>query len=120
MLVIFIENTVVLYGNPVGINWNYGNTTLDSYKKLMGAYNNNEEFKLGILNNFSSSDMVCINREINGNNAWCIVNTRNANSSFNLPLELQNFSGTNLLDGTGFSTNGNVLSLNPFEILIFK
>ena len=86
----------------------------------MSAYTNNEEFKLGTLNNFSSSDVVCINRTSNGNIAWFIVNTRNANSSFNLPLELQNFSGINLLDGNSFSINGNVLSINPFEILIFK
>ena len=64
--------------------------------------------------------MVCINRKSNGNSAWCLINSRNINISFNLPLELQNFSGINLLDSSSFSTNGNVLSLNPFEILIFK
>ena len=102
------------------VNWNYGAGTLENYKKLMSAYTNNEEFKLGALNNFSSSNVVCINRESNGNSAWCMVNARNANSSFNLPLELQNFSGTNLLDNSSFSINGNVVTLNPFEILIFK
>ena len=102
------------------VNWNYGASTLEMYKKLMSAYTNNEEFKMGALNNLSSSDVVCINREINGNNAWCMINTRNVNSSFNLPLELQNFSGTNLLDNSSFSINGNVVTLNPFEILIFK
>lgn len=110
---------IPFFSNSI-INWNYGASTLEIYKKLMSAYTNNEEFKLGTLNNFSSSDVVCINRLINGNSAWCIVNTRNTNTSFNLPLELQNFSGTNLLDGSSFSINGNVLSLNPFEIFIFK
>ncbi len=110
---------IPFFSNSI-INWNYGSSTLEMYKKLMSAYTNNEEFKLGALNNFSSSDVVCINRVINGNSAWCMVNARNTNSSFNLPLELQNFSGTNLLDGSSFSINGNVLSLNPFEILIFK
>ena len=94
--------------------------TLGFYKKLMIAYTNNLEFKIGNLNDFSSSDAICINREINGEKSWCLVNTRNANSSFNLPLELQNFSGTNLLDGSSFVVNGNSISLNPFEILVFK
>ena len=102
------------------INWNYGVSTLETYKKLMSAYTNNEEFKLGTLNNYSSSDIICINREINGEKSWCLVNTKNTISSFNLPLELQNFSGTNLLDGSSFVVNGNSISLNPFEILVFK
>ena len=86
----------------------------------MSAYVNNEEFKLGTLNNYSSSDIICVSREISGNSAWCMVNTRNTNLSFNLPLELQNFSGINLLDGSSFVVNGNSISLNPFEILVFK
>ena len=86
----------------------------------MSAYTNNGEFKMGTLNNFSSSDLVCINRVSNGNSAWCLVNSRNANSIFNLPLELQNFSGTNLLDGSSFVVNGNTISLAPFETLVFK
>ena len=102
------------------INWNYGQTTLNTYKKLMNAYVNNEEFKLGAFNNYSSSDIICVSREISGNSAWCIVNTRNTNLSFNLPLDLQNFSGINLLDGSSFVVNGNSISLNPFEILVFK
>ena len=110
---------IPFFSNSI-INWNYGASTLENYKKLMNAYTNNEEFKLGALNNFSSSDVVCINREINGNIAWCIVNTRNANSSFNLPLELQNFSGTNLLDEGSFLLSGNTISLAAFEVLVFK
>ena len=102
------------------VNWNYGVSTLENYKKLMSAYTNNGEFKMGTLNNFSSSDLVCINRVSNGNSAWCLVNSRNANSIFNLPLELQNFSGTNLLDGSSFVLNGNTISLAPYETLVFK
>ena len=86
----------------------------------MSAYSNNDEFKLGTLNDYSSSDIICVNRIINGNSAWCLVNTRNANSSFNLPLELQNFSGNNLLDGSSFVVNGNTISLAPYETLVFK
>ena len=86
----------------------------------MNAYTNNEEFKTGVLNDYSSSDVICINREIVGNSAWFLVNTRNTNSIFNLPLELQNFSGTNLLDGSSFVVNGNTISLAPFETLVFK
>ena len=86
----------------------------------MNAYTNNEEFKTGALNDYSSSEIVCFNRLSNGNSAWCLINSKNTVSSFNLPSELQNFSGNNLLDGSSFSINGNVLSLNPFEILIFK
>ena len=110
---------IPFFSNSI-VNWNYGAGTLEMYKKLLSSYTNNEEFKIGTLSNFSSSDVVCIKREINGNSAWCMVNARNINSSFNLPSELQNFSGNNLLDGSSFSINGNVLSLNPFEILIFK
>ena len=102
------------------INWNYGQTTLNTYKKLMNAYVNNEEFKLGALNNYSSSDIICVSREISGNSAWCMVNTRNTNLSFNLPLDLQNFSGSNLIDGSSFVVNGNTISLAPFEILVIK
>ena len=102
------------------VNWNYGASTLEKYKKIMNAYTNNEEFKTGVLNDYSSSDVICINREIVGNSAWFLVNTRNTNSIFNLPLELQNFSGTNLLDGGSFVVNGNTISLAPFETLVFK
>ena len=42
------------------------------------------------------------------------------NSNFNLPLELQNFSGVNLLDGSSFTINGSTISLNPYEVLVFK
>ena len=86
----------------------------------MDAYNNNEEFKTGALNDYSSSDIICINREVVGNSAWCLVNVKNTISSFNLPLELQNFSGTNLLDGSSFVVNGNTISMAPFETLVFK
>ena len=86
----------------------------------MNAYTNNEEFKTGALNDYSSSDLICINREIVGNSAWCLVNTRNTNSIFNLPLELQNFNGTNLLDGGNFLISGNTISLAPYETLVFK
>ena len=110
---------IPFFSNSV-VNWNYGAGTLENYKKLMSAYTNNEEFKMGTLNNFSSSDLVCINRVSNGNSAWCLVNSRNANSIFNLPLELQNFSGNNLLDGSSFVVNGNTISLAPFETLVFK
>jgi hypothetical protein len=102
------------------VNWNYGASTKENYKKIMNAYTNNEEFKTGALNDYSSSDVICINREIVGSSAWCLVNTRNTNSIFNLPLELQNFSGTNLQDGSSFVVNGNTISLAPYETLVFK
>ena len=102
------------------VNWNYGASILEKYKKLMNAYINNIEFKLGALNDYSSSDFICINRELVGNSAWCLVNSKNTISSFSLPLELQNFSGTNLLDGSNFSINGNTISLAPYETLVFK
>ena len=102
------------------VNWNYGTSTLEKYKKLMNAYTINEEFKTGSLNDYSSSDIICINREIVGNSAWCLVNTRSVNSSFNLPLELQNFSGINLLDGSSFVVSGNTISMAPFETIVFK
>ena len=110
---------IPFFSNSV-VNWNYGTITLENYKKLMNAYTNNEEFKTGALNDYSSSDLICINREIVGNSAWCLVNTRNVNSIFNLPLELQNFSGINLLDGSNFVVNGNTISLAPYETLVFK
>ena len=72
------------------------------------------------MNDYSSSDLICINREFVGNSAWCLVNVKNTISSFNLPLELQNFSGTNLLDGSSFVVNGNTISMAPFETLVFK
>ena len=84
------------------INWNYGASTLETYKKLMSAYVNNEEFKMGTLNNYSSSNIICVNREINGENIVVFSKYKNTISSFDLPLELQNFSGTNLLDGSSF------------------
>ena len=102
------------------VNWNYGASTLDFYKNLMIAYTNNIEFKIGNLNDFSSSEIICINREMNGEKSWCLVNTKNAVSSFGLPSELQNFSGTNLLDGGSFLINGNTISLAAFEVLVFK
>ena len=79
-----------------------------------------KNLKSGALSDYSSSDMICINRELVDNSAWCLVNTRNVIFSFNLPLELQNFSGINLLDGSSFSINGENILLNPFEILVFK
>ena len=102
------------------VNWSYGASTLENYKNLMNAYTNNEEFKIGALSDYSSSDIICINREIVGNSAWCLVNSKNTISSFSLPLELQNFSGTNLLDGSSFVVNGNTISLAPYETLVFK
>ncbi|MDG1797197.1 MAG: hypothetical protein P8H35_01380 [Flavobacteriales bacterium] len=102
------------------VNWNYGASTLDFYKKIMSTYTNNEEFKSGILNDYSSSNIICINRRVVGNSAWCLVNSKNIISSFSLPLELQNFSGVNLLDGSSFTINGSTISLNPYEILVFK
>ena len=88
---------------------------LGTYKKLTSAYANNEEFKIGTLNDYSSSDAICINREINGEKSWWLVNTIEMPiSSFDLPLELQNFSGTNLLDGGSFVVNGNTISLSSF------
>ena len=86
----------------------------------MSAYTNNEEFKIGALNDYSSSDVICVNREIVGNSAWFLVNSKNTFSSFSLPLELQNFSGINLLSGGAFSIIGNTISLAPFETLVFK
>ena len=62
-------------------------------------------------NHFSTSEKMC---------TGTMSNTRNSNSIFNLPLELQNFSGTNLLDGSSFVVNGNTISLAPYEILVFK
>ena len=86
----------------------------------MNAYTNNEEFKSGALNDYSSSDVICINRKINGNSAWCLINTKSTIYTFVLPLELQNFSGVSLLTGSSFSINGNTISLAPFETLVFK
>ena len=57
---------------------------------------------------------------MNGEKSWCLVNTKNAVSSFDLPLELQNFSGTNLLDEGSFLISGNTISLAAFEVLVFK
>ena len=87
------------------INCSYYTSTSENYKKLMRAYTYIEEFKIGTLNDYSSSNLIFINRINNGNSAWCIVNTRNINSSFVLTLELQNFIGINLLDGSSFSIN---------------
>ncbi|MDA9809704.1 alpha-amylase family glycosyl hydrolase [Flavobacteriales bacterium] len=110
---------IPFFSNSV-VNWNYGASTLENYKKIMSAYSNNYEFRIGALNDYSSSDVMCINRKIIGNSAWCLVNAKNTISSFNLPLELQNFSGTNLLDGSSFVVNGNTISLAPFETIVFK
>ena len=86
----------------------------------MNAYTNNDEFKSGVLNDYSSSELICFNRIINGEKAWCLVNSKNIISTFILPLELQNFSGVNLLDGSSFTINGSTISLNPYEVLVFK
>ena len=110
---------IPFFSNSV-VNWSYGASSLEMYKKLMSAYTNNEEFKIGALNDYSSSDVICVNREIVGNSAWFLVNSKNTFSSFSLPLELQNFSGINLLSGGAFSIIGNTISLAPFEILVFK
>mgnify|MGYP003688560795 FL=1 len=110
---------IPFFSNSV-VNWNYGTSTLERYKKLMNAYTNNDEFKSGVLNDYSSSELICFNRIINGEKAWCLVNSKNIISTFILPLELQNFSGVNLLDGSSFTINGSTISLNPYEVLVFK
>jgi len=114
-----VEYTNSFFSNSL-INWNYGQTTLDTYKKLMSIYSANEEFKSGILIDYSSSDVIFIKREINGFSAWCLINSKNSTSTFVLPLELQNYSGTNLLSESDFSVPGSAVSLAAYEILVFK
>jgi glycosidase len=101
------------------VDWNVNSDMLAEYKKMM---NLNHLLKLNSkrsLTNYSAQDVIVFKRYDNTNEILLVINVRNKQVNYSIPVALQNTVWTNSKNGMT-TTLTNSLTLNNYEYLIFQ
>ncbi len=100
------------------INWNANPEMLSTYQKIMEFYANNPAARSGQNAIWQHNDVICLEKSSNNKKVLLIVNVRNINISYSIPLDLR---GTEWIDYVGGQVElENDLSLHPYEYLLLE
>lgn len=101
------------------INWSLNLDLFSSYKTMMRFYGQSNALKEGVLNDYSTNDVVCFTRKAGTEEVLVLVNVRNRQVSFQLPAEFQHSSWKRAFTNENAALD-TTLELNNFGCLIFK
>lgn len=96
------------------INWQTNPDMLKLYQKLIAIRAANQALKTGILEHFSTTDIVAFSRKALNNEVLILVNVRNSNKSFALPNTLKNTTWKDAMSGETFKLISEI-ELKAFE-----
>ncbi len=81
------------------IDWDHPNTSAERYARLLEAKADNPALRDGTTEDFSSRDITAFLREHGDDAVLVLVNTRDREVSFRLPVDLRGRRGTDVLSG---------------------
>lgn len=113
-------NFCVAPGKSVLMNWSENADILKAYKQLMSAYHATATLRGGkqeIIQ--SSADVACITYTSDAGSLAVVVNIRNTETAFSLPMSLQNHEAENVLTAAK-ETLGRTLTLPAYGYKIYN
>ncbi len=112
-----IENIPFFSNSP--IDWALNPEMLDAYEKTIGFYVSSDVVKKGELETYAHSSVAVFTRTTGADQVLVIVNTRDENITYSMPVELDGKNWTHAIYGTVITINDHV-DLSPYEYLILK
>lgn len=109
------EANIPFFSNSV-IDWNANPDMKEEYEDMLAFYNASKAARLGANTLYRDPDVVCIEKEKDGDRVLIIANVRNRQEILNVPDGLQG-DWTDALEGDPCSLPAS-LELDPYEILI--
>ena len=110
--------TVPFFSNTI-INWNDHPDMLKAYQDALNFYNSSAVARRGTNTNYSNIDIVCFQKELDGEKLLVLVNVRGDQVDFPLPVDLQGSSWTDAFSGDPVSLT-DTLSLAGYEYVLLK
>jgi glycosidase len=99
------------------INWDVNTNLLAQYQDLIAFRKSSNAVMHGTLETFQTSDVMAFKRKSGEEEVVVLVNLRNTDKDFTLPMSLTNSDWTNAMSGENTSLTDNVL-LQAYEFLI--
>lgn len=112
------QSTVPFFSNSP-INWSENPDMLEAYKNMMAFYTSSEAAKQGSITNYSNADVVCFKKAYNSEEILVIVNIRNNQIDFALPVDLINTTWKDALSGDDISLEAS-LALGNYKYFLLQ
>ncbi len=106
-------------GNNYTINWNQNAEIKSQYTKLLNFRNQSEIIRKKALTDLSNNDIICFYKYTDNDYVLVVVNTRNSDSSIELPEIITSKTWQNAFNSKEISVN-QTLSLAAYEYLVLK
>lgn len=114
------EENVPFFSNSP-IDWNNNPEMFNEYVEIMDVYVNSEVARKGENTDYSTNDVIAFTKNHEGSELLVLINSRNSETTFNIPPALQNSNYTNAITNEDVSiTVGNSINLNSYEYLILE
>lgn len=101
------------------VNWNANRAVTLAYKQFMTARAASAALRSGTPTAYSSANMCAFTKVAGNEQAFVLVNVRNASTSYTLPAALANTTWTNALTGNTV-TLGTQVTLLPYGYAVLK
>ncbi|PLW99728.1 MAG: alpha-amylase [Marinilabiliales bacterium] len=111
------ENIPFFNNSP--IDWALNADMLDTYKKMFSFYTSSDVVKKGELITYTHPSVAVFTRTTGTGHVLVIVNTRDENTTYSMPDELDEKSWIHAIYGTSITINDHV-DLSPYEYLILN
>ena len=129
----FIHGGMLVYGsqevaypekinffNYVPVDWNSNHEVLDTYKKLIAIYKDNDAISKGTLAAFPDDNVLAFEKSDKDNKFLVLVNVRKEKQQFkSIPAEWQDADVTDVMLAKEFKL-GKTIELEPFQYSILK
>lgn len=100
-------------------DWNANPDMLQAYQEILQFYNNSEVARKGENMIFSENDVLCMKKVLNNEELLIIVNYRDIEINYSIPVPLQNSSWTSVFTQNMMSLE-NEFTLQPYSYFILR
>ncbi len=101
------------------INWSQNPDMLQAYRDMLGFYASSETARTGTFTGYNHGSVVAFSLEKNNELILVMVNSHNAQVTYNMPSAFQNKTWTNVLADSTITVD-NTLVMGPYEFHILK
>lgn len=112
------ESTVPFFSNS-SINWSANPDVLAEYQRLMDAYSANPAWRSTALSDFSTDDVLILERGSGSTRGAVLVNVRDSARSAPIPAAWQGLSAIDALDGSSLTLDS-TLSLDAYTYRLLE
>jgi glycosidase len=113
-----VINNIPFFSNDP-INWTLNPDMLESYRHMLNFYGSSKAARSGSFAGHDDDAVVSYSLEKDQEFIWVLVNTENAQVTFDLPVELSNKNWTDVLNGSSLTID-NSIDLAAYEYHVFQ